>query len=302
MDNADIKEKITQIEGLLEELKDEVKGESNRGDHQDRKPDNISAEAAGDSQKSQSDQSQVIDSKDAVPAATEEAAVPIGEVGTFEGEFVIMPNEKKYQVPPNYASKAKLIVGDQLKLMRHGDRNEFQIVKQVGRVEVKGILTKKDFQWTVLVDKLEFRLIPASVRFHNGEIGDQVEIILPENYLETFPQWAALKGVIKMNKSSGGFAGSKSATDIEKDKKFKHVPGYTKKESKPDIQSDSKSTQVPSQASKPAESEKKVEAPGVKEIKINEQSRGEITFPNEDGEKAGVAQDEAEIDGVPALR
>ena len=40
------------------------------------------------------------------PEETDDAGPPIGQVGVFDGEFVFMSNDKKYQVPPNYASKS----------------------------------------------------------------------------------------------------------------------------------------------------------------------------------------------------
>ncbi len=155
---------------------------------------------------------------------TDNEGPPIGQVGVFDGEFVFMPNDKKYQVPPNYASKTQLVAGDKLELVSCGNLNEFKLAQQIERVEVEGILTKKNFQWTILINNEEFLLISASVRFFNGDIGDKAIVLLPKDYKDTKPKWAALKSISKSNVGDGGFAGSRSANDIERDKKSKYLP------------------------------------------------------------------------------
>jgi hypothetical protein len=176
--------------------------------------------------------------EDSVSSSEEEEKTgpPIGEVGVFDGEFVNMPNDKRYQVPPNYASKAKLVMGDELKLLSHGDQNEFKIVKQVDRAELKGILTKKEYLWTAVVGKFEFKLISAAVRYYGGDIGDNVMIMVPADYEKTGPAWAALIGVEKTDVGKGGYAGSQSAADIEAAKRMKYVPKREPSEQKPEPQ------------------------------------------------------------------
>ncbi|NCS32402.1 hypothetical protein GW793_02825 [bacterium] len=126
----------------------------------------------------------------------EENYIPIGETGVFDGEFVIMSNDKKYQVPPNYASKSRLVVGDKLQLVSHGDMNSFKIMEQVSRKELTGILTKSDNQWVVFVDETNYLVIAASIRYYEGEIGDKVVIQVPETPVMEV-KWAAVKSVIK---------------------------------------------------------------------------------------------------------
>lgn len=155
---------------------------------------------------------------------TEPKGPPIGEVGTFDGEFVWMPNEKKYQVPPNYISKTMLVAGDKLKMLSHGDQNEFKIMEQVERVELQGILTKKNYLWTVMVGAQEFKVISAAIRYHGGDIGDKVNILVPLNYIKDRIEWAAVVSVEKNNLSQGGYAGSKSAEEIQREKRMKFVP------------------------------------------------------------------------------
>lgn len=132
----------------------------------------------------------------------EPKGAPEGEVGVFDGEFVLMPNHRRYQVPPNYASKSVLVVGDKLKLVAHGDNNEFKLVEQTDRVEESGILTKLENQWVVKVGDQTFRLISAAVRYHEGEIGDRVQVALPADYQtqtgDAVVRWAAVKTIEKL--------------------------------------------------------------------------------------------------------
>lgn len=164
MDTADVSQKITDLENELNRLRQEKEtGQETE----------IKAERED-----------------------EDTYIPIGETGVFDGEFVLMGNEKKYQVPPNYASKSKLVVGDKLTLVSCGDFNTFKISEQIPREEITGILTKKENQWVVLVDEKAYLVIAASIRYYEGEIGDKVQILLPKE--STLPvKWAAVKVVIK---------------------------------------------------------------------------------------------------------
>jgi len=126
----------------------------------------------------------------------------IGQTGAFDGEFVVMENGKKFQVPPNYVSKSALVEGDQLKLTKEGERNEFRLVSQVERVEMEAILTKKDNLWVALVQlpdgiAHEFRLVSAAIRYFNGEFGDKLVVLLPKSYEQKLPEWVAVKELIK---------------------------------------------------------------------------------------------------------
>lgn len=129
---------------------------------------------------------------------------PVGMVGGFDGEFVTMETGKRYQVPPNYISKSMLVEGDMLKLLKEGDYNEFKLVEERPRQSLSGILTKKNNQWVVLTDKGEFRVVAAAIRFHNGEIGDKVEVLVPAEFGEKPPVWGAVKGITKLNPPKEG--------------------------------------------------------------------------------------------------
>ncbi len=226
-----------------------------------------------------------------------ESTIPIGEVGTFDGEFVFMPNGKKYQVPPNYASKSKLVSGDQLKLLAVGDRNDFKLVKQVERQELTGILTKKDFIWTVAANGMDFKVISASVRYYGGDIGDKATILVPKDYQQTKPEWAALVRIEKTDVNKGGFAGSESASDIELRKKMKYVP---KKDG------DANQSRIAPVSNKAQSTSKPQSAPKVSAIspptnnEATQATSGEVKIESNPTSSSSEIDDM--LDGVPRLR
>lgn len=213
MTRTDLINRLKQVEQLVGELRSDIENykppqkenqqtpkpeEQGQSSNQDSKKEE---NAAPEEKNSQTDQQQADDQTDVKQDDGQEESVPEGEVGVFDGEFVEMGNDKRYQVPPNYASKSMLVKGDKLELLEHGDHNKFKIVDQIEREETVGILTKKENQWIVLTDNGEFRVISASIRFYNGEIGDQIELVLPKGYKENPPEWAAVKSVIKADEN-----------------------------------------------------------------------------------------------------
>lgn len=114
--------------------------------------------------------------------------------GVFDGQNMIDGNEKTYPVPANYASKSKLVVGDQMKLSINED-GKF-LYKQIGPVErrtVVGPLTYENGQYKVLADGKAYKILLASITFFRAEVGDEVTILLP---LDAEADWGALDAVI----------------------------------------------------------------------------------------------------------
>jgi hypothetical protein len=116
--------------------------------------------------------------------------------GVFDGQMMIGPDGKKYQVPPNYASKSKLVEGDILKLTI-ADNGSF-IYKQIGPIDrdrIMGQLTKDvstgDFR--VKTDKKIYKVLTASVTYFKGEDGDEITILIPKN---SESNWAAVENII----------------------------------------------------------------------------------------------------------
>ncbi len=114
--------------------------------------------------------------------------------GGFDGQHMIGPDGKSYPVPANYASKSKLVQGDQLKLII-GDDGTF-IYKQIGPVERKkliGTLNLKDGAYFVEARGQEYHVLFASVTYFKAQPGDQVTMVIPE---EGDADWAAIEAVI----------------------------------------------------------------------------------------------------------
>lgn len=117
--------------------------------------------------------------------------------GVFDGESMIGEDGRKYQVPPNYASKSKLVEGDMLRLTIT-DNGRF-IFKQKGPIErqrVMGTLTLDEQQneWRVIANGNKYKVLPASVSYYKGAPGDDIVVLLPEN---TPSKWAAVENIVK---------------------------------------------------------------------------------------------------------
>lgn len=117
-------------------------------------------------------------------------------IGVFDGEFMVTEEGKKYQVPPNYASKSKLVVGDGLRLIEEGPQNLFKHIDKVERQETTGVLIKEDEDWLAVSDEGEFKVLPASISYFEAEVGDRAELLIPANHLEIEVEWAAMTGLV----------------------------------------------------------------------------------------------------------
>jgi hypothetical protein len=114
--------------------------------------------------------------------------------GVFDGESMLGPDGRKYPVPPNYASKSKLVSGDILKLTI-ADNGSF-IYKQIGpveRVQMVGTLKRIGGDYFVHTDGGEYRVLTASVTYFKAEPGDQVTIIVPAG---SAGGWGAIENII----------------------------------------------------------------------------------------------------------
>lgn len=116
--------------------------------------------------------------------------------GTFMGEKMLGDDGKEYPVPPNYASKSKLVAGDRLKLTI--TKSGSFIYKQVGPVERQRAIGVLAFdadlhQWLAETSEKRYRVLTASVTFYKGSIGDEVIILLPKT---GEPLWGAVDNII----------------------------------------------------------------------------------------------------------
>ncbi len=134
---------------------------------------------------------------------TASAAQEAGEIveGIFNGEVMIDKDGQKYPVPANYASKSKLIEGDQLKLTI-SNTGAF-LYKQIGpipRKMIRGVLMEEEGEYYALAEDKKYHLILASVTYFKAKTGDKVTIIVPEDKDSDF---AAIENVIFQSEDGG---------------------------------------------------------------------------------------------------
>lgn len=119
--------------------------------------------------------------------------------GVFDGKDMVGPDNRRYTVPANYASKSKLVEGDRLKLSIMEDGTF--VYKQIGPIE------RKRVRATLMYDEdlgeyqamaeggRTYKLIKAAVTYYHGDQGDEVIILLPED--NPGCRWAAVENIIK---------------------------------------------------------------------------------------------------------
>jgi hypothetical protein len=117
--------------------------------------------------------------------------------GVFDGQNMIGSDGKLYMVPPNYASKSKLVEGDIMKLTIQP--NGSFLYKQIGPIErqrVMGVLTRDEVtsDWKVIGDGRKYNILTASVTYFKGQTGDDIVILIPKNAPS---KWAAVENIIK---------------------------------------------------------------------------------------------------------
>jgi hypothetical protein len=114
--------------------------------------------------------------------------------GVFDGENMIGKDGRKYPVPPNYASKSKLVPGDKLKLTISPDGTF--IYKQIGPVErakIIGTLEEDDGKFKVFAEGKYYNVLLASVTYFKAKPGDKLTIIVPKDQES---DWAAVENLI----------------------------------------------------------------------------------------------------------
>jgi hypothetical protein len=117
--------------------------------------------------------------------------------GVFDGEHMVGEDGKQYLVPPNYASKSKLVEGDMLRLtITDGGRFIFKQKGPNERQRMIGMLVydEQTDHWFVAANGAKYRVLTASVTYYHGEPGDDAVILVPR---ETPSTWAAVENIIK---------------------------------------------------------------------------------------------------------
>jgi hypothetical protein len=116
--------------------------------------------------------------------------------GVFDGSQMVGSDGKPYTVPPNYASKSKLVEGDMMKLTIT-PTGTF-IYKQIGPIErdrVVGVLGFDETvgEYYVARETDKWRVLKASVTYYKGQPGDEVVVLVPKDSPAT---WAAVENII----------------------------------------------------------------------------------------------------------
>ena len=131
-------------------------------------------------------------------AARAIAGGAVGRVieGVFNGDAMVGADGKRYNVPPNYASKSKLVEGDILKLTI--TQNGSFIYKQIGPIDRDQficVLARDQLtgDWYAVKDERRWRVLTASVTYFHGKPGDQVVILVPKS---SRSNWAAVENII----------------------------------------------------------------------------------------------------------
>ena len=135
--------------------------------------------------------------KPSAESAAQDAAGERVIEGVFDGEGMVGDDGKTYLVPPNYASKSKLVEGDLLKLTI-GPRGNF-IFKQIGPIERQRIIGSISYdqnssQYLVLAGGKSWRVLKASITYFKAEVADEAVILAPKHAPS---RWAAVENVIK---------------------------------------------------------------------------------------------------------
>lgn len=118
--------------------------------------------------------------------------------GVFDGEKMMGTDGIKYNVPPNYASKSKLVEGDIMKLViKEGGSFVFKQIGPVDRDRVHGKIAVDDFgNFAIKTDDGEnYRVLTASVTYFKGEPGDEVIGLIPKGQKA---KWAAVENIISI--------------------------------------------------------------------------------------------------------
>ncbi len=129
---------------------------------------------------------------------TEQTSLRVLE-GVFDGTRMVGADGAFYPVPPNYASKSKLVEGDLLKLTI--SPNGSFIYKQIGptkRKRLVGELIKRQDGETILYDVFAenhvFHVLSAAITYYKGQSGDEAAILVPEDAIS---KWAAVDYIVK---------------------------------------------------------------------------------------------------------
>lgn len=115
--------------------------------------------------------------------------------GVFDGQNMQGNDGEEYPVPPNYASKSKLVEGDVMKLTIGTDGSfTYKQISPVERKRVVGTLVAdEEGSFGVKTPDKVYKVLLASVTFYRANVGDEITILLPQH---GDADWGAVEHVI----------------------------------------------------------------------------------------------------------
>lgn len=152
------------------------------------------------------------------PSVDENEAKEVVE-GYFDGEYMIGDNGLTYVVPPNYASKTQLVIGDRMKWILTSKREIFKLIQPAEREKLEGVFVVEADNYMVLSESLPspVKILKASATFaiknHGLQVGDLVSILVPKN---STPTWGALISVIRSGSDNSTTIQENLYPDLEK--------------------------------------------------------------------------------------
>lgn len=217
---------------------------------------------------------------DSVKRKTEKSYEDVpGVEGTFEGLFLSGEDGKKYPIPPNYSAKSMLVFGDKLKMVEENGKTLFKQIDKVDRVEVEGMITKKDGKWHVLTEAGSHEVLETAADYRKAEVNDEALVLLPKN--NPAAPFAALDKVIK----DGGevIPASSGPEDSDNTQEAETVKSKTKKE---------EPSKKPEKEEKPKKSDKKVVK---KDIKASDKKKTTKKKEKKTESKAKSGKEESDL-------
>ena len=188
------------------------------------------------------------------------SVVQEGIVGVFDGEFMVEESGKRHQVPPNYASKTMLVPGDTIRMVedKDGGQTKYKQIGKAERAKASGILVKKDGKYEVLTDAGSFKVLSASIKHFNGEVGDQVFIQYPKQHVKG--SWAAVEKVASQSMAPAAVPAiaeiepvlAEAAPSIQQPVSVTHAVAHREEHLAPEATPDATEAQ-PSPIARPAE-------------------------------------------------
>ncbi len=121
--------------------------------------------------------------------------------GVFDGARMIDADGHQYFVPPNYASKSKLVEGDLLKLtITSRGAYVYKQISATDRRRVRGELTynTETKQYGIHAEGKLYNILKESVTFYKGKPGDEVVFLVPADGTSS---WGAVEHIINATQS-----------------------------------------------------------------------------------------------------